>query len=244
VDQYGRSGPEILEHSPRQWRIPGRRGLPPLVAALVLAGGIGGALAAGLGPAGGAHHPRAAAAAAGMCRTSASPVGHAVHVLPQSGVVTYCVASGSIATLPVACSTVIGGAPTGRQAGDRVVLGAVSVPPTASYGRMQPRRASRWRFWLKAALLIRGWSPAVTVSVPAAWRDREAITWAGSGIASTLRIGSCPPSGTWNVYPGGFYTRSPESCVPLRFQLGGRSATAWFGLGRRCPASLTSMPSA
>jgi hypothetical protein len=92
VDPYGRSGPEILEHSPRQWRVPGPRWLPVLVAALVLAGGIGALLAAGLGSAGGTHHTRNAAAA-GLCRSSARPVGHAVHVLPQSGAITYCTVS-------------------------------------------------------------------------------------------------------------------------------------------------------
>lgn len=235
MDQYDRSGPEILEHSPRQWRIPGPRWLPVLVAALVLAGGVGGAFAAGLGPAGGTHHARNAAVAR-LCRSGTGPVGHAVHVLPQSGAVIYCTVSLTPRALPVVCSTVIGGAPTGTQPGYRVELSTVSVPPTASYGRMQPLRAGPWRYWLKAALLIRGGSPAVTVSVPAAWRNREAITWAGSGIVSSLRIGDCPPSGTWNAYAGGFYTRAPAVCVPLEIRVAQRSAIAWVGLGRRCPA--------
>jgi hypothetical protein len=75
----------------------------------------------------------------------------------------------------------------------------------------------------------------VSVSVPKAWRSREAITWGDSGATSTIRIEACPtPPNVWNGYAGGFHLRSPTACVPLIFRIGTRSATVRFGLGRTC----------
>jgi hypothetical protein len=118
----------------------------------------------------------------------------------------------------------------------RVVLGVVAVtsayiPQTTMSG------VARWPYWSKSGLVVRGDSPVVTVSVPTAWRRRAAIGWGGQHAVSSLRIASCPATGAikgWNPYAGGFYLRSRAACVPLTFNVAGRSATVRFGVGRRC----------
>jgi len=122
--------------------------------------------------------------------------------------------------------------------GYRVVLGVVSVPPAYLSGRAVPSPTTnrQWPRWMKQALFVRARSPAVVVSVPKSWRTRAAIGWGtSSGPVSALRVASCAtPAGKWNVYPGGFYLRATSSCVPLVFQVGHRTVTVRFGIGRRC----------
>ena len=135
----------------------------------------------------------------------------------------------------VSCFEAIGHVKSGTQAGYRIALGVVSVPP-AYLEQVVPTHTEPWRYWRKTGLLVRTGSPVVTVSVPAAWRSRVAVTWASSGTVSELRIGHCPPAPTvWSAYAGGFYVRSP-ACVPLVFRVARRSTTVWFGVGRRCPS--------
>jgi len=78
----------------------------------------------------------------------------------------------------------------------------------------------------------------VIVSVPRAWPTHAAVTWGNAtGGVSRLRIARCPrtePTKPGNAHAGGFYLRSRSACVPLTFSVGGRSATARFGLGRPC----------
>jgi hypothetical protein len=138
----------------------------------------------------------------------------------------------------IACDEAIGHAKSGRADGYRVVLDVVSVPP-AYLPEVVETGDEPWAYWRKAGLVIRAGSrPAVLVSVPRAWRKRAAITWASSGTVSALRIGRCPPPRTaWYAYAGGFYLRSPSACVPLVFQVGQRTATVRFGLGRRCSST-------
>jgi hypothetical protein len=135
----------------------------------------------------------------------------------------------------VPCTDIIGQAVTGRDAGYRVVLGVVSVPPTRL---TQVVRSSdtRWPFWRKAGLVIRASSTPVVVSVPRRWRERVAITWGNNaGIVSSLRIAACPrPRNRWNAYAGGFYLRSRAACVPLAFRVGSRAQTVRFAIGGVC----------
>ena len=136
----------------------------------------------------------------------------------------------------VSCFEAIGHQRTGRGSGYRVVLDVVSTPP-AFLAQVVSTHTTPWRYWRKAGLLVRMGSQEVTVSVPDAWRTRVAVTWASSGTVSALRIGHCPPPPTaWSAYAGGFYVHTP-ACVPLEFRVGRRTATVWFGVGRRCPAS-------
>ena len=141
--------------------------------------------------------------------------------------------AGRVATVP--CFAAIDHVPSGTQGGYRVVLGAASVPPLGLWGNGPVATGERpWRYWQKAGLLVHMGSPPVTVSVPAAWRDRLAITWGGSGVVPALRIGHCPmAAGAWSAYAGGFYVRSP-GCVPLDVRIGTRATTAWFAVGRSC----------
>ena len=140
----------------------------------------------------------------------------------------------SVPTVP--CDEIILHVKSGRAGGYRVVLDVVSVPPTRLI-QVVPSQSQPWPYWRKAGLVVRAGAPPVTVSVPAAWRSRAAITWGNStGIVSGLRIASCPgAAGGWNAYAGGFYLRSRSACVPLRFSVAGRSSVVRFGLGRACP---------
>ena len=117
----------------------------------------------------------------------------------------------------------------------RLVLGVVSVP--ASYlAQVVPTQQRPWSYWRKAGLVIRAGSPLVRVSVTQSWRNRAAITWGNNtGIVESLRIAGCgTPQAIGYAYAGGFYLRSPSSCVPLVFRVGTRAATVRFGVGRRC----------
>ena len=138
--------------------------------------------------------------------------------------------------LTVPCDEIILHVKSGRAGGYRVVLDVVSVPP-ARLIQVVPSQSRPWAYWRKAGLVVRAGAPPVTVSVPAAWRSRAAITWGNStGIVSALRIASCPgAAGVWNAYAGGFYLRSRSACVPLRFSVAGRTRVVRFGLGRACP---------
>jgi hypothetical protein len=93
-----------------------------------------------------------------------------------------------------------------------------------------------WRYWQKDPLWIRAGRQMVTITVPAAWRSRAAITWGVNvGIVSTLRLPGCLSApGTWNGYAGGFYLRSASACVPLAIGVGRRTAMVRVGVGRRC----------
>lgn len=94
------------------------------------------------------------------------------------------------------------------------------------------------RYWRKAGIHVRAGTGPVDIVVPAAWRDRVAITFGegdnAPGWVSTLRIAKCKPYGRkWLPYAGGF-TFSEPACVPLIVRTGGRSQTLRFGIGRRC----------
>src|SRR5207302_3621197 len=100
---------------------------------------------------------------------------------------------------PVACYAAVGTAKSGHGTGYRVVLGVVSVPP-AYMAQVVRSTQTPLRWWHKAGLLVRSGSPAVTISVPRAWRSRAAITWGGVQ-GEALRIGGCPPPPTvWHAY--------------------------------------------
>jgi hypothetical protein len=119
--------------------------------------------------------------------------------------------------------------------GYRVLLGAVSVPP-AHIKQVEATGERDWPYWVKSGLVVRARSGGVTISVPAAWRDRAAIGWGDSDDAlRRQRIAACP--GKTNVgfaYAGGFVLRVRAACLPLEFRVGERSAVVRFGLGRKC----------
>jgi hypothetical protein len=120
----------------------------------------------------------------------------------------------------------------------RLVLGAVSVPPTY-LAQVVPTGETPWAYWRKAGLVVRAGGPAVSISVSPAWRARAAIAWGygNQGVFDSLRIAGCPgPAGRGFAYSGGFYLRSHSACLPLVFRVGRRSETVRFGIGRRCGA--------
>lgn len=119
--------------------------------------------------------------------------------------------------------------------GYRVVAGAVAVPP-AYLPEIEDTGQAPWRYWRKAGLVVRA-GVSVTLTVPKAWRTRFGIAWGNAerGTRSVVRIAACPgKAGSANVWAGGFVLRVPSACAPLVVRAGGRSATVWFGLGRRC----------
>jgi hypothetical protein len=135
----------------------------------------------------------------------------------------------------VSCDKIILSVASGTQGGYRVVLGAVSVPPPYLWQVVRSNESARFPYWRKAGLVVRGGSPAVTVTVPKPWRTRAAITW-GNSTGSELRMASCPALAgqPWNAYAGGFLLRSHSACVPLVFRVGRQTATVRFGIGQRC----------
>jgi hypothetical protein len=124
--------------------------------------------------------------------------------------------------------------------GGRVVLGVLAVPP-ARLGRAAPTGTRPWAYFAKHGIDIRAGSPAVLVTVPAAWRRRAAIAWGNNvGAVSSLRLLSCPRQlGAWNGYAGGFYLRSASGCVPLVLQIGRRTAALRVAIGSSTCGSAT-----
>ena len=156
--------------------------------------------------------------------------------------VTGCSGSGPVhvkpPTAPLAPPTAVGCDQTIQQTGapgGRILFGVLAVPP-AHLERAAPTGTRPWGYFTKYGLAIRANSPAVLVTIPEAWRHRAAITWGNNiGAVSSLRLLSCPPQvGAWNAYAGGFYLRSASGCVPLVFEIGRRTATLRFALGRSC----------
>lgn len=146
-------------------------------------------------------------------------------------------AGGTARTAPapiVPCEKIIGLEGARAAHADPVVLGAVSIPPYLP--QVVPTQERSWPYWSKTGLVIRGGAPAVTISVPRALRNRAAVTWGNADVVSVLRVASCPAYGSknWNAYAGGFLLRSRSACVPLVIRVGQRTATARFGVGRRC----------
>jgi hypothetical protein len=154
-------------------------------------------------------------------------------VAAASGVAWAAPATGPIRTVP--CAEVIDHPRFPyRSGGYRLVLGAFSVPP--AYLRQVVHVGGKWPYWLKAGLVIRAGVPAVTVTVPRAWRSRAAIMWGNAGSpASSLRFASCAGRAReGRAYAGGFFLRARSACVPLVFRVGARKATVRFGIGCRC----------
>jgi hypothetical protein len=117
----------------------------------------------------------------------------------------------------------------------RRVLGVIAAPPGYLH-QVIATPGDPWPYWRKAGLVVRPGHDPVTVSVAAGWQQRAAITWGnGKPAVASLRIAACPsPRHVWHVYAGGFLLRSRSACVPLVFQVAGRTRTVRFGLGRRC----------
>lgn len=134
------------------------------------------------------------------------------------------------------CDQIIGSQKSPFQHRYQVVLGRVDVPVAISQKAVSADVAG-WRYWSKAGLIVQARSGVVTVTVPAAWRRKAAVSW-GNGYPppqSRLRIASCPPRpDSWNAYAGGFYIRTRTACVPLTFHVGGETRTVTVSIGRRC----------
>ena len=125
-----------------------------------------------------------------------------------------------------------------RAVGDRyrTILGAVSVPP-AYLPRIVFLKGESWPYWAKAGLVVRADVPAVTISVPRAWRTRVAVIWGngGQGPFRSIRAAGCGSDATSGAaYAGGFLLRAKAACVPLLVTVGARSARVRFGLGQKC----------
>lgn len=119
--------------------------------------------------------------------------------------------------------------------GGRILFGVLAVPP-ARLERAVPTGTRPWAYFRKYGLSIRASSPALLVTIPKEWRHRAAIGWGNdAGAVSSLRLLSCPrQQGAWSGYAGGFYLRSASGCVPVMFEVGRRTATARFAIGRSC----------
>jgi hypothetical protein len=122
--------------------------------------------------------------------------------------------------------------PNGVQ--QRVILGVVSVPSVYT-PQVVRNPEDGWTYWSKAGISIQAGSRPVRISVPRAWRKRFAISWGVGGPLSEERFEPCsPPPTYWSGFAGGFYLNARSACVPLIFQVGEKSTTVRFGIGRRC----------
>jgi hypothetical protein len=135
----------------------------------------------------------------------------------------------SVSIVPLTCGEL-----TGAAASQPTVLGVIQLPGSSGQ-RPQRVRAGGWRYRLQTALLVRGASPPITVSVPGAWRTLIGLSPADGAITDHFVIPSCQNRQAWNYVLVGVYLRAPTACAPLEIQAGGRSATARLGLGQRCP---------
>ena len=120
----------------------------------------------------------------------------------------------------------------------RTFVGAISVAP--AFMRAYENDDPRWPYWTKYGVVVRAGGARVTLSVPPAWRDRVGIAWgnAGHGVLASVTLASCAgPTSVGHAYAGGFFIRRSGECFPLTLRAGSRVATAWFGLGKRCPAT-------
>ena len=135
----------------------------------------------------------------------------------------------------VRCDEVVLHSKSGRGAGYRAVLGAVSAPPKYIPGIATDPSSAPFLHWSKAGLWIRAGNTAVTVSLPEGWRDKARIVWGAPGTPATaVRFGPCPSKvSTWDGYSGGFLLRARSACVPLIFSVGDRRTTVRFGVGQR-----------
>ena len=146
------------------------------------------------------------------------------------------VSRGADPLLTVSCSNLRVAPADATADGRRVVLGAVSVPPV-HIGQVARYGHDGWAYVKKAPIYIEAGSPVVRIGVPKAWRKRVAIAWGLYGPVSAQRVGACaPPATYWSRYGGGFFLKERSACVPLAIQVGQRSTTVRFGIGRRCTA--------
>lgn len=119
--------------------------------------------------------------------------------------------------------------------GTQLVLGQVAVNPGFSQLPVRIRGNGPWRYWQKRAILIRTRTGPVTVTVPASWRHRAALTYGTAGIVGSLVLTACQdPPDVWDAYAGGLYLRHRTNCVPLIFRLGKRTTTVRISVTSRC----------
>jgi hypothetical protein len=128
-------------------------------------------------------------------------------------------------------------------ASEVLVFDRVAVPRGGGTLAPNAGRPDRLKYWMKTGLLVRrhgtplGPAPGaikpVEITVPREWRDRAAIGWGDSGVASTVRIGGCRSTTRWLVFTGGYFVSSP-ACVPLIVRIGDRSRRIRVAVGRPC----------
>lgn len=218
----GEPGRDVLDRTPGRWS-PSRlaalpRWLQAVAAALVLAGGVIALAVSQSGPGGRGE-------GSGIARTAQ--------------------ATGE----PGACGRFVNLTSFRIFPRYRMVLGDVAVPP-AQLPPLGRSGLAPWPYGEQTGFQFRDHGPPVTIMVPNGWRDRVAlfgISGEPHGMAATVRIPSCPPARRWNThvpatgwntYVSAFYTHSRTACLPLQVQVGHRTVTVWFGLGRRCRAAV------
>jgi hypothetical protein len=148
------------------------------------------------------------------------------------------VAHGAASPVTVPCTDVID---ESKAPLEPTILGAAMTPPRVPSPVAIPEPRP-WRYWVKTPLLVRGGSPALTISVAPGWRSRAAIVWGSGHIGPqpSLLVQRCPrapfqrPAYTWNVYAGGFFLRSRSACVPLEFSTAGRRTTVHVSIAGGC----------
>jgi hypothetical protein len=170
--------------------------------------------------------------------------GRRLRVAAACAGVAVCLAAGMTGTTSASkagppdatCSSVIGEATGPRVGGYRLVLGRVSVPPVRLYEPVALPADHVSPYWLKTGMVVRSGVKKVTITVPAEWRSKVAITWGDAdGGQAVITFEACPDSrARWFAYAGGFLLDSPSLCVPLIVKVGARRRVVRFGIGTPC----------
>jgi len=176
---------------------------------------------------------RLAAALGGLTLVSAASA--AAVLLPSTGAARG-VASSPVATATCDSSIEVDPAPRpGRS--DRVLFDRLWVAGRnrVTAPNQHPSGRPPFLYYAKTGLSIRRGSVGALVELPAAWRNRVAISWGDSGSASRIRFSPCRFGSNWITYAGGFNFRDKRGgCVPLRVTVGSRTRVVYFSIGRDC----------
>jgi hypothetical protein len=141
----------------------------------------------------------------------------------------------------LACSQNIGEARP-QSTGLRVVLGVVALPTAPAYAALQTSRTGmrgRLRLFAKTGLIVKPRTRFALI-VPAALRQRMAISWGNAGdppprgqfVVNDCGRGKAMGS-KWLVYAGGYYVSHP-ACLPLVVVAGGQRRRVRIGIGAPC----------
>jgi len=95
-----------------------------------------------------------------------------------------------------------------------------------------------YRYFAKSPLFVRTGEGRARIVVPRSERGRLALSWGNTdhdGTASRVfEVGPCAGTGTWIIFPGGYFVTKPH-CARLLVRVDGHQRAAEVGVGKACP---------